>query len=205
MKVLIACEFSGVVRDAFTRRGHDAMSCDFRPTETPGPHHLGDVRDILGNGFDLMVAHPTCKRLTNAGVRWLKSPPTGKTLVQMWRELFDGADFYRELRDAPIPKKAIENPVMHCYARELIEPGPRQIVQPWWFGDRAFKGTGWELFGLPELKPTNRLTPPAKGTDEHNAWSWVHRMSPGPEREKERSRFHPGMAKAMAEQWGRLN
>ena len=202
MKVLVACEFSGVVRDAFTRQGHDAMSCDYRPSETPGNHYQGDVRDILGNEFDLLVAHPTCKRLTNAGVRWLKSPPKDRTLVQMWFELFEGAEFYKELRSAPIPKRAIENPIMHCHAKELINPQRRQVVQPWWFGDKAFKATGWELIGLPDLKPTNKLTPPKKGTQEHKDWSWVHLMSPGPEREKERSRFHPGMAKAMADQWG---
>lgn len=202
MRVLVACEYSGRVRDAFLARGHDAMSCDLLPTEVPGPHYQGDVRDVLDDGWDLMVAHPECTRLTNAGVRWLKVPPPGRSLAEMWRDLFEGAAFYKLLRDAPIPRKAIENPVMHCHAREIIQPGPRQIVQPWWFGDPYFKATGFELIGLPPLVATNRLTPPKSGTDEHKAWSAVHRASPGPDRWKERSRSFPGMAAAMADQWG---
>lgn len=202
MRVLIACECSGRVRDAFLALGHDAMSCDLQPTEVPGPHYQGDVRDVLHDGWDMMIAHPDCTRLTNAGVRWLKVPPPGKTLVQMWRGLFDGAEFYRLLRDAPIPRKAIENPIMHCHARELIQPGQRQVVQPWWFGDPYFKATGWELIGLPPLVPTNKLTPPKPGTPEHKAWSAVHRASPGPQRKIERSRFYPGMSAACAAQWG---
>jgi hypothetical protein len=202
MRVLIACECSGRVRDAFLALGHEAMSCDLQRTEVPGPHYQGDVRDVLGDGWDLMVAHPDCTRLTNAGVRWLKVPPPGKTLAQMWHGLFEGAKFYRMLRDAPIPKKAIENPIMHCHARELIQPGPRQVVQPWWFGDPAFKATGLELIGLPPLVPTNKLTPPKPGTDEHKAWSVIHRASPGPQRKVDRSRTFPGLAQAMAAQWG---
>lgn len=202
MRVLIACEYSGRMRDAFLALGHDAMSCDLLETEAPGPHYQGDVRDVLGAGWDLMIAHPECTRLTNAGVRWLKVPPPGKSLVQMWTGLMEGAAFYKMLRDAPIPMKAIENPIMHCHARELINPGPRQVVQPWWFGDPFFKATGWELIGLPNLKPTDKLTPPKKGTAEHRAWSAVHMASPGPNRWKERSRSFPGMCKAAAEQWG---
>lgn len=202
MRVLIACEYSGRVRDAFLRRGHDAMSCDLLPTDVPGPHYQGDVRDVLDAGWDLMVAHPDCTRLTNAGVRWLKVPPPGKTLVDMWQGLFFGANFYKLLRDAPIARKVIENPIMHCHARELIRPGRRQIVQPWWFGDEAFKATGFELIGLPDLVPTNRLAPPKKGTDEHKRWSAVHRASPGPLRWKLRSTTFPGIAEALAEQYG---
>lgn len=204
MKVLVACEFSGIVRDAFSAIGHDAWSCDFRPSEKPGNHLQCDVREVLDSSWDLMIAHPVCTRLTNAGRRWLHVPPPGKTMAQMWREFFEAVEFYELFRKAPIPLKAIENPIMHDHARECLGAMDRQIVQPWYFGDRAFKATGFELFGLPELKPTNRLVPPQPGTDEHRAWSWVHRMPPGPEREKERSRFHPGMAKAMAEQWGKL-
>lgn len=202
-RVLIACEFSGVVRRAFRERGHDAYSCDLLPAEDGSQHHCqGDVRKILGDGWDLLVAHPECTRLTNAGVRWLSKPPKGKTKVQMWRALFEGAEFYQALRDCDIPLKAIENPVMHCHARELIEPVARQIVQPWWFGDPQFKATGFELQGLPRLVATDKLKPPKKGTKEHAEWSRVHRMSPGPHRAKERSRFFPGMAAAMATQWG---
>lgn len=202
MKVLIACEYSGRVRDAFIARGHDAMSCDKLPTDAPGPHYQGDVLDILDENWDLMIAHPPCTRLTNAGVRWLKEPPPDKTLVEIWREFFDGVEFYKALRDAPIPKKAIENPVMHKHARELLGSIKRQIVQPWHFGDPAFKATGFELIGLPPLKETNRLTPPKKGTDEHKKWSFIHRASPGPNRWKLRSTTFPGIAAAMADQWG---
>ncbi|MCK5608507.1 hypothetical protein KAR91_41885 [Candidatus Pacearchaeota archaeon] len=204
MKVLIACEYSGVVRDAFIARGHDAISCDFEPTEKPGPHYLGDVFDIIGEGWDMMIAHPPCTRLANSGVRWLHKPPRGKSLEQIWKELEEGAKFYRKLRDVNIPKRAIENPIMHKYARARIEPRPRQVVQPWWFGDEAFKATGFELIGLPQLKETNRLIPPVPGTDEHKKWSQCHRESPGPERWKNRSRTYQGIAEAMAQQWGNL-
>lgn len=178
------------------------MSCDLLPSETPGPHYQGDVHDVLHDGWDLMIAHPPCTRLTNSGVRWLHVPPPGKTLEEMWIDLNKAAEFYRTLRDAPIPRKAIENPIMHRYARELIVPGTRQVVQPWWFGDPEFKATGFELIDLPPLVPTNKLIPPASGTAEHMAWSKVHRMSPGPERWKNRSRTFPGIASAIAEQWG---
>lgn len=202
MRILIACEYSGRVRDAFRALGHDAMSCDLLPTEVPGPHHQGNVLDILGDGWDLLIGHPPCTRLTNSGVRWLHEPPNGKTLAEMWQGLDDAAAFYMALRDAPIPLRAIENPIMHKYARERIKPGHRQVVQPWWFGEPEFKATGFELIGLPDLVPTNMLTPPASGTDEHKAWSRVHRMSPGADRWKNRSRTYRGIAEAMAGQWG---
>lgn len=202
MNVLIACEESGTVRDAFLALGHNAISCDLLPTRSKGPHLQCDVREVLHLGWDLMIAHPVCKRLANSGVRWLHEPPAGKSREEMWADLEKAAEFYRLLRDAPIPQKAIENPVMHAHAIELVKPGYRQVVQPWWFGDPTFKATGFELIGLPDLVPTNKLTPPKPGTDEHKAWSWVHRMPPGPNRERERSKFQPGIARAMAEQWG---
>jgi hypothetical protein len=204
MRVLVACEYSGKVRDAFTRAGHIAMSCDMLDTEAPGAHYKGDVRDVLHDGWDLMIAHPPCTRLTNSGVRWLKVPPPGKTLEQMWADLESAAEFYKLLRDAPIPRKAIENPIMHCYARERIAIGFRQVVQPWWFGEKALKATGLELIGLPPLVATNKLTPPKSGTPEHKAWSKVHLASPGPDRWKDRSRTYGGIAQAMADQWGKL-
>lgn len=209
MRVLVACEYSGRVRDAFIAAGHDAMSCDMLPSEAPGPHYQGDVRDVIesarmngGMGFDLMIAHPPCTRLANSGVRWLHVPPPGKTKEQMWAELDEAAEFYRMLRDAPIPRKALENPVMHCYARDRLGNAKRHVVQPWWFGEPAFKATGFELIGLPPLVATNKLTPPKAGTDEHKAWSWIHRASPGPDRWKQRSRTFHGISTAMAEQWG---
>lgn len=221
MRVLIACEFSGTVRRAFRALGHDAWSCDLLPAEdddlvydTTGERAQHIQADVLGviygpwqswqriPKWDAMIAHPVCTRLANSGARWLTEPPNGRTLEEMWEELRKGADFYKALRDAPIPLKAIENPIMHCHARELIQPGPRQVVQPWWFGDPFFKATGFELIGLPPLVATNRLTPPARGTPEYKAWSAVHLESPGKDRAKNRSRFYPGMAAAMAAQWG---
>ena len=207
MRVLVACEFSGVVRDAFIAKGHDAVSCDLLPTEVPGPHIQGSVLPILQSGwygkFDLMIAHPPCTRLSNSGVQWLNSPPKGRTVEEMWAELDEAVAFYRLLRDAPIPRKAIENPIMHRYAMGRIQPGNRQFVQPWWFGEKAFKATGFELVNLPELVATNRLVPPLRGTDEHKRWSKVHREPPGPDRWKNRSRTFQGIADAMADQWGK--
>lgn len=203
MRVLVACEFSGLVRDAFISRGHHAMSCDLLPTERPGPHYEGDVMDVLDGDWDLMIAHPECTRLTNAGVRWLTGePPRGKTKEQMWHELEQGVKFYKQIRAANIPRKAIENPVMHPYAMERLGITKRHIVQPWWFGDPFFKATGWELHGLEPLRATNKLVPPKKGTFDHKKWSAVHLASPGPNRAKERSRSFPGMCAAMADQWG---
>ena len=202
MKVLVACEYSGRVRESFAKLGHDVLSCDLLPTEIDGNHYQGDVRDLLYQDWDLMIAFPPCTRLTNSGVRWLHVPPSGKTKQQMWADLDSAADFYKLLRDAPIPKKAIENPIMHCYAIERINPGIRQIVQPHWFGDAAFKATGFELIGLHELIPTNKLVPPEKGDPEYKSWSKVHLASPGIDRWKDRSRTFPGIALAMAEQWG---
>ncbi len=202
MRVLVACEYSGRVRDAFRAVGHEAVSCDLLPTDVPGPHIQGDVRDVLEDGWDLMIAHPPCTRLSNSGVRWLKTPPPGKTADQMARELYQAAQFYDELRRAPIPRKAIENPVMHKYAKGLIKIERRQVVQPWHFGEPAFKATGLELIGLPDLKHTDRLDPPKPGTEEHREWSWVHRLPPSADRWKLRSTTFQGIARAMAEQWG---
>lgn len=204
MKVLVACEFSGTVREAFARLGHDAWSCDLLPTEKPGNHIQGNVLDVLSQGWDMMIAHPTCTRLTNSGVRWLHVPPPGRTVDEMWAELKAAAAFYCALRDAPIPRKAIENPIMHKYARELISLKERQVVQPHFFGDPAFKATGLELHGLPKLQRTHFLSLPKPGTPDHKAWSAIHRASPGADRWKLRSRTFPGVANAFAEQWGNL-
>lgn len=205
MKILVACEESQAVTKQFRLLGHEAYSCDIEPCSGGHPewHIQCDVRTILRDGWDMMVAHPVCTRLANSGVRWLHTPPKGKTKQQMWDELESGAEFYIELRDAPIKKKAIENSIMHKYAKELIKPGYRQVVQPWWFGDKAFKATGLELINLPDLVPVNKLTPPKPGTDEHKAWSVIHRMPPGINRTKLRSKTFPGIAKQMANQWGR--
>ena len=202
MKVLVACEYSGRVRDSFRKLGHDAVSCDLLQTDLYGPHYKGDMFDLDLESFDLIIAHPPCTRLTNSGVRWLKVPPKGKTLDQIWEEFDQAVEFYKKIQAINVKMKCIENPVMHCYAREAIGEIKRQVVQPWWFGEETFKATGYELTGLPDLVATNKLIPPKPGTDEHKKWSWIHRASPGPNRWKVRSTTPKGIANAMAAQWG---
>lgn len=200
LRVLIAFETSGVVRTAFTERGHDAWSCDLLPSEDGSNRHIVcDVRDILHEAWDLlMVAHPPCTRLCNSGVRWLKSPPPGKTLEDMWAALDEGAGLFSTVWNAQhIPRRAIENPVMHKYAKARIinfQP-PTQSIQPWQFGHGETKRTCLWLHNLPPLKPTKIVEGRA---------ARIHRMSPGPERWRERSRTYAGIAAAMAEQWGSL-
>jgi len=206
MKILVGCETSGRVRRAFAALGHDVWSVDILPSEDQSNRHItGDIRDYLDDGWDLLaVLHPPCTRLCNSGVRWLSVPPPGRTVEEMWDELAEGAALFSACWNAPIERVAVENPVMHRHAKERIEnfQPAAQTVQPWWFGDPAFKGTGLYLRGLPKLKPTNKLMPPAPGTAEHRAWSHIHRAAPGPDRWKERSRTFPGIAAAMAAQWG---
>lgn len=206
LRVLIACEESGTMRRAFAARGHDAWSCDLQPARDGSNRHItGDVRDHLADGWDLLiVAHPPCTRLCNSGVRWLHKAPPGRTLPEMWAELDAGVDLFSACWRAPVPRVAVENPIMHGHARERMPadlPRP-QIVQPWWFGDPAFKATGFYLRGLPQLTPTARLSPPAPGTAEHKAWSAIHRASPGPDRARFRSTTFQGIAEACADQWG---
>lgn len=193
MRVLVACEFSGIVRDAFIARGHDAISCDLLPSERPGPHVIGDVLDMLGDGFDLMIAHPPCTYLTNSGVRWL-----WKTYTEIdddrWSAMQDSARFFRALYDAPIEHVAIENPVMHSYGREAVGIGyPAFSIQPWQFGEGEIKRTCFWTRNLPDLVPTNIVDGRAPR---------VHHASPGADRWKERSRTLPGIADAIADQWG---
>lgn len=196
MKVLVACEFSGTVRNAFLERGHDAWSCDLLPSEDGSNRHIrGDVREVLNDGWDLlMVAHPPCTRLCNSGVRWLSVPPAGKTLDQMWRELREGAELFSDLWNAPIERICMENPVMHKHAKALIRNYREfaQSIQPWQFGHGETKRTCLWLKNLKPLIPTNIVS----GREPR-----VHHASPGPDRWKLRSRFFPGVAKAMAEQW----
>lgn len=212
-RVLIACERSGVVRRAFRRRGHDAVSCDLVRADDGSNHHIvGDVRDHLAEGWDLLaVMHPPCTTLCNSGVRWLYIG--GKRIngrdEGRWAELHAAAAFYRDLRDTPhIKRKALENPVMHREAIRLTGRGRTQFVQPWWFGDPFFKSIGLELINLPKLHPTNRLTPPKPGTADHKAWSKIHRSSGwgrhAADRARLRSETFPGFAEALADQYGNL-
>lgn len=196
LRVLVACEYSGRVREAFRRRGFDAWSCDLLDSEDGSEYHIkGDCLALLGEGWDLLIAHPPCTRLANSGVRWLHER-------NLWDDFEQAVAFYLALRNAPVKHKCLENPVMHRYARERLGDVRRQVVQPWWFGEPMFKATGYELHNLPNLIPTNRLVPPAAGTEAHKAWSWVHRCPPGPDRWKIRSRTPQGIADVMAAQWG---
>ncbi len=197
MRVLIGCEFSGVVRRAFAARGHDAWSCDLLPAEDRSNRHIvGDVRDLLNDGWDLLaVFHPPCTRLCNSGVRWLHTPPPGRSRDEMWSELDAAADLFSTLWNAPIKRKCIENPVMHKHAKARIINYREfsQSVQPWQFGHPETKRTCFWLENLPPLVPTNIVA----GRQPR-----VHRMPPGPDRWRERSRTYAGIADAMATQWG---
>jgi hypothetical protein len=184
MKVLVACEYSGRVRDAFLARGHEAMSCDLLPTEVAGPHYQGDVRDVLGNGWDLMVCHPPCTHLAVSGARWFH-------LKQ--EEQAEALEFVRMLLSAPIQRIALENPVSIISSRIRK---PDQVIQPWQFGHGEVKATCLWLKNLPKLVPTNVV----EGREPR-----VHKMAPGPDRWKERSRTFEGVAEAMAAQWGRID
>lgn len=182
MNVLVACEYSGAVRDAFIRAGHKAMSCDMLPTDVPGPHYQGDVRDVLDDGWDLMIAHPPCTHLAVSGARWFKHKQ---------QEQAEALDFVRLLLDAPIPRIALENPISIISSRIRK---PDQVIQPWQFGHGETKATCLWLKNLPLLKPTNIV----EGREPR-----VHRMAPGPDRWKERSRTYAGIAEAMSLQWGK--
>jgi len=183
MKVLIACEYSGTVRDAFLARGHDAMSCDILPTDSPGPHYQGDVRDVLGDGWDLMIAHPPCTHLAVSGARHFAAKQASG--VQD-----DALDFVRLLLDAPIERIALENPVSIISSRIRK---PTQIIQPWQFGHGETKATCLWLKNLPKLVPTD-IVPGREAR--------IHRMPPSADRWKLRSTTFVGIAAAMADQWG---
>lgn len=187
MKVLIACEYSGKVRDAFISKGHDAMSCDILPTERPGPHYQGDVFDIINKGWDLMIAHPPCTYLCNSGVTWLYRQE-GR-----WDKMREGADFFKRLFNADIPMIAIENPIMHKHAVEIIGHRQDQVVQPWQFGHGETKATCFWLKGLPVLTPTEIV---------EGRYQRMHLLPPSKDRAKVRSETYQGIADAMAQQWG---
>lgn len=181
MKVLVACEYSGTVRDAFIRAGHDAVSCDLLPTDVPGPHYQGNVLDVIGNGWDLMIAHPPCTHLAVSGARWFKHKQ---------REQQEALAFVQALMDAPIQRIAIENPISIISSRIRK---PDQVIQPWQFGHGETKGTCLWLKNLPLLKPTNIV----EGREAR-----IHKMPPSPDRWKERSKTYTGIAEAMSLQWG---
>lgn len=201
MKVLVGCEFSGIVRDEFLKLGHSAVSCDILPSESPGPHYQGNLESFLSlrNDWDLIIAHPPCTFLTNAGVRWLhdhvkskngKSPEISGKI--RWKYMEEAASFFNFIKNFPCKRICIENPVPHKYAVEKIGKYS-QIIQPWQFGHGETKKTCLWLKGLPLLKPTKIV---------EGRYARIHLMSPGPERSKERSRTYKGIAEAMAKQWG---
>ena len=181
MKVLVACEYSGTVRDAFIRNGHEAMSCDLLRTDVPGPHYEGDVLDVINDGWDLMIAHPPCTHLAVSGARWFKDKKA---------EQADALKFVRLLLAAPIPRIALENPVSIISSRIRK---PDQIIQPWQYGHGETKATCLWLKGLPLLMPTNIVD----GREPR-----VHRLPPSADRWKLRSTTFAGIAQAMADQWG---
>lgn len=182
MRVLVACEFSGIVREAFKAKGHDAWSCDLLPTEIPGQHHQEDaLQRIYEEDWDLLIAHPPCTDLAVSGARWF---------IHKKESQERAINFFIELIEAPVKKICVENPVSIMSTKYRK---PDQIIQPWMFGHGETKATCLWLKGLPLLKPTNIV-------DGREAK--VHKMAPGPNRWKERSRTYSGIAKAMAEQWG---
>ena len=179
-KILVACEFSGIVREAFRSKGHDALSCDLLPSEIPGNHYQGDVKDIINDGWDLMIAHPPCTHLAVSGARWFKDKQ---------KEQAEALDFVKLLMDTNIKKIAIENPISIISSRIRK---PDQIIQPWQFGHGETKSTCIWLKNLPKLQPTNIV-------DGREAR--VHKLPSSETRWKERSRTYTGIAQAMAEQW----
>lgn len=198
MKVLIGCEYSGRVRDAFIAQGHEAMSCDLLPTDRPGPHYQGDVRDVLGDGWDMAIFHPDCTYLTRAGTWCLNRPDQHAPRALMgqprWAAMWQAVEFFELLRAAPIPRIAVENPRPNHHVTPRIGK-PDQVVQPWQFGHGETKATGLWLKNLPPLLPTNVVD------GRHGR---VYLMSPGPDRAKARSLTYQGIADAMAAQWGAL-
>lgn len=196
MRVLVACEYSGTVRDAFIASGHEAISCDLLESESTGPHYRGDVRDILGDGWDLMIAHPPCTYLCSSGLHWNKRNPEREKLTN------EAVEFVRMLLDAPIPRIALENPVGRIST--AIRKAD-QIIQPWQYGHDASKATCLWLKELPLLRPTEII--PGRIVNGRKRWanqtdSGQNRLGPSEDRWKIRSTTYKGIAMAMADQWG---
>lgn len=193
MKVLVACEYSGIVRSAFAKKGHDVWSCDLDPSDDNSPFHIqGDVTNLLDGGWDMIIAHPPCTYLANSGSRWLYEKP-GR-----WELMEQGAQFFKMFMGSA-PKVAIENPTIHRHAREIIGRGPDQKVQPYHFGHLESKGVCLWLENLPKLEHTKNVYEEMMKlpSRERNKVWWM-----GSGKGKERSRFFEGVAEAMADQWG---
>ena len=195
MKVLVACEFSGTVRDAFRNKGHDAWSCDLLPSYDNTHHIIGDVIEYIDEKWDLMIAHPPCTFLCNSGVCHLHTDKT------RWNKMEYGAKFFKTLWSAPIKKKCIENPIMHKYAKKIIGATQSQIIQPYHFGHLESKATCLWLSNLPLLLPTNNVKDEMMKLPK-NKRERLHYLPPSPDRWKLRSMTYEGIAVAMADQWG---
>jgi hypothetical protein len=194
MRVLIACEYSGIVREAFKKLGHDATSCDLLPSDQEGKHYQGDVLDILNDGWDIMIAHPPCTYLCSSGLHWNKRRPERQL------ETDKALEFVRVLLNSPINKIALENPI-GCISSKIRKPD--QIIQPWQFGHPESKSTCLWLKGLPLLKPTNILTKPECGYWNNQCKTGgQNKLGPSDDRWKIRSLTYEGIAQAFAEQWG---
>lgn len=207
MNVLVACEYSGTVRDAFYKRGHHAVSCDILPSDTPGPHIQGDVIQLLRSGrhqWDLIIAHPPCTYLCNSGV--LRLYKEGKKENGMdtnrWVKMYEAVDFFDFFVRLYGAKVCVENPIMHGYAKKIIARPYAQIIQPWQFGHPESKATCLWLQGLPKLEPTNILNKPARGYWDNQTPSGENKLGPSKNRGLIRAKTYQGIADAMAEQWG---
>jgi hypothetical protein len=195
VRILIACEYSGTVRDAFRNlgKGHEVLSCDLLPTESPGPHYQGDIRDIIGDGWDLMICHPPCTYLSVSGLHW-NSRVSGRA-----EKTEEALEFVRLLLEAPIPRICLENPVS-CISSRIRKPD--QIIQPYEFGHPESKKTCLWLKNLPRLIPTDVLSLPSCGYWENQTPNGQNKLGPSPDRWKIRSKTYTNIAQAMAEQWG---
>lgn len=205
MKILVACECSGRVRDALLALGHDAWSCDLKPTRSPGPHLHCDVREVLHRPWDGLIAHPVCRYLTNAGAKHLYRRINGKWAKEhgrdpeRWRLMEEACEFFNLFIDAKhIPRRIVENPIMHGHAAKLVGGRADQYVQPWWFGDAFSKATGLRLIGVPKLvREFDKSWYAERGiVIEQEVW----RMAPSEDREEKRSVTYPGIARAIAQQ-----
>ena len=195
MRVLVACEYSGKVREAFRQLGHDALSCDLLPADDDSPYHYqGDVMDIINDGWALMVAHPPCTYLCNSGVSWLHR------IEGRWDQMRDGAEFFKALWEAPIERIAIENPIMHKYAKKIIGSEYSQLIQPYQFGHPESKATCLWLKNLDFLHPTNDVKEQWQSLPKKQAQR-LHMLPPSKDRWKLRSETYQGIADAMAQQW----
>lgn len=211
MKVLIGGEYSGTIRNAFSKLGHEAWSCDLNPTTSPGNHFKCNWWEVIDQDWDLGIFHPTCTYMANSGAKHLfkDRKKTGGLNTDRWTQMgLDAWEFWKLLNNAPIKHLAVENPIMLGYAQLMVGSKPTQIIQPWQYGHEQMKATGLWLKGLPKLVPTDIVGPPPEDKEERKAWQDIHFMAPTKdpeERRMARSKTFQGIADAMAIQWGALH